>query len=127
MVRSPAASQRNGLSTSIIYNWITIEIMYPFREGDRYFTIEDNRIIESVWDDVSEEIYDASRGSGKMYFDTAHEAFLHLRLTHYGYMLSATEDALRQISNGANRPKDVANNILECLSMKEPKILFYPL
>ena len=99
--------------------------MYPFKEGDRYFTTEDNNIIESVWDDVSEELYDASKGSGKMYFHTAQEAFLFLRVNHYGYLLSASEDALQQISNGASNPKDIADNILVCFSFREPKVKLY--
>lgn len=101
--------------------------MYPFKEGDRYFTTEDNNIIESVWDSTSEEIYDASRGSGKMYFETAHEAFFFLRATHYGYLLSAAEDALIQISKGASNPKDIADNALDCFAMKEPKVKLYNL
>lgn len=30
---------------------------YPFEEGDIYYTIEDNAIVESVWDSVSEELH----------------------------------------------------------------------
>lgn len=32
--------------------------IYPFEEGDRYFTIENGDIVESVWDDISEDLYD---------------------------------------------------------------------
>tara|TARA_Y100001937_G_C7048914_1_gene298141 strand:- start:522 stop:872 length:351 start_codon:yes stop_codon:yes gene_type:complete len=33
-------------------------IVYPFRDGQTYYTIEDdNEIVESVWDDISEEFY----------------------------------------------------------------------
>lgn len=28
---------------------------YPFNEGDTYYTVEDGEIIESTWDDVSDE------------------------------------------------------------------------
>lgn len=31
---------------------------FPFNEGDTYFTIENGEVVESVWDDVSEELYD---------------------------------------------------------------------
>lgn len=33
---------------------------FPFSEGDTYFTVctERDEVIESVWDDVSEELYD---------------------------------------------------------------------
>ena len=34
---------------------------YPFAEGDTYFTIENGEVIESVWDDVSEEMYDENK------------------------------------------------------------------
>jgi len=32
--------------------------IYPFKEGDTYWTIEDRRMIKSCWDNVSEELYD---------------------------------------------------------------------
>ena len=44
---------------------------YPYNEGDVYYTIEDGTIIESVWDDVSEEIFDTD----KVYYDTLQEAY----------------------------------------------------
>lgn len=31
---------------------------YPFDEGDIYYTIENGDIVESVWDDISEDLYD---------------------------------------------------------------------
>ena len=34
--------------------------MYPFKEGDTYYTIKDGEIIESCWDDISEEMYRAN-------------------------------------------------------------------
>jgi hypothetical protein len=34
------------------YDW-----KYPFNEGDTYYTIEHDTIVESVWDEVSKEIY----------------------------------------------------------------------
>jgi hypothetical protein len=37
------------------------ETKYPFNEGDRYFTVEGKDVIESVWDDVSEEAYDETK------------------------------------------------------------------
>ena len=37
---------------------------YPFNEGDDYWTIEDDQIIWSCWDDQSEELFD----SNKIYF-----------------------------------------------------------
>lgn len=32
-------------------------IVYPFDEGDDYWTIEDNEVVYSCWDYVSEEMY----------------------------------------------------------------------
>jgi len=40
------------------YDYLNEENAYPFKHGDVYYTIEDDKIIESVWDDVSEELYD---------------------------------------------------------------------
>jgi len=45
---------------------------YPFNEGDNYFTIENNIVIWSAWDDVSEDIHDEN--PNKQYFKTAKEA-----------------------------------------------------
>lgn len=39
---------------------------YPFKEGDTYFTIEDDAVVESCWDDVSEELHTPD----KIYFKT---------------------------------------------------------
>jgi hypothetical protein len=30
---------------------------YPFNEGDIYYTIDNDEIIQSYWDQISEEIY----------------------------------------------------------------------
>ena len=34
--------------------------IYPFAEGDTYYTLENGEWIESCWDDVSEEMHDAN-------------------------------------------------------------------
>lgn len=48
---------------------------FPFKEGDTYYAPDEFGVIhESVWDDVSEEEYDADRG----YFATFHEALKHV-------------------------------------------------
>jgi hypothetical protein len=39
---------------------------YPFNEGDYYFTIDGNTIVESVWDEQSKELHSPN----KMYFDS---------------------------------------------------------
>ena len=45
-------------------------IEYPFEEGDTYYTIEDEDIVESCWDEQSEELYSES----KMYFSNIDDA-----------------------------------------------------
>jgi hypothetical protein len=47
---------------------------YPFDEGDTYYTVEDGQIVESVWDSVSEEIYDEF-GDKYKYFHTYRSAY----------------------------------------------------
>lgn len=52
------------------------EVVYPYKEGDSYFTIEGNSIVESVWDLASEELHDICP---KLYYNTlylAKEAYL---------------------------------------------------
>lgn len=56
------------------YEWV-----YPFSEGDTYYTIEHDTIVESVWDEESKEIY-LSNGnklynhSDQQYFSSLDEA-----------------------------------------------------
>ena len=45
---------------------------YPFNEGDDYYTIEDDIVIWSCWDDESEELHDEN--PSKQYFKTKKEA-----------------------------------------------------
>lgn len=45
---------------------------YPFNEGEDYYTIEDNQVIWSCWDDQSEELYDEN--PTREYFQTVREA-----------------------------------------------------
>jgi hypothetical protein len=61
-------------------------MQYPFKEGEHYFTIEDNTIVESVWDDQSEELYEPT----KMYFVNFLEAF-------YFYRFIKTDEMLRRL------------------------------
>lgn len=52
-------------------------IKYPFEEGDSYWTIEDdNEIIESCWDYISEELYDEN--PNKKLFSSKQEALDYL-------------------------------------------------
>jgi len=59
---------------------------YPFTEGEHYFTIEGNTVVESVWDDQSEEMYSPS----KLYFRTIWEAW-------YFYRFTKTDDVLHNV------------------------------
>lgn len=43
---------------------------YPFEEGDTYYTIEEDQIVESCWDCQSEELYSEST----MYFSSIDDA-----------------------------------------------------
>ena len=43
---------------------------FPFNEGDTYYTIEDNEVVMSCWDDISEELFDKN----KLYFVSKTEA-----------------------------------------------------
>ncbi len=66
------------LNSIILYNvyrlflWSMETNNYPYKEGDTYYTIEDNRVVRSCWDDMSEEMYDDD--PTKEYFDTWEEA-----------------------------------------------------
>ena len=54
------------------YDKITRNQVHPFREGDIYFTIEDGRIIKSVWDEQSIEMY--IKNPYQIYFRTEEQA-----------------------------------------------------
>jgi len=47
---------------------------YPFDEGDIYYYVTDEQIVTSVWDDVSEEIYDINKNKHR-YFHTYRSAY----------------------------------------------------
>ena len=42
------------------YDIMVNNIVYPFKEGDDYYTIEDGEIVKSCWDEISEELYMAN-------------------------------------------------------------------
>jgi hypothetical protein len=48
------------------------KVVYPFNEGDDYWTIEDGDVVWSCWDSVSEELYDEN--PNKKLFKTEQEA-----------------------------------------------------
>lgn len=51
---------------------------FPYIEGDTYYTIEHDTIVESVWDEESKEIYLLCLHD-KEYFDTLDNAITHFR------------------------------------------------
>lgn len=56
---------------------------YPFKEGEVYYTIEGCEIIESIWDEGSEELYD--QNPDRKYYSTAYNAIdvlYHERVSH---------------------------------------------
>jgi hypothetical protein len=64
---------------------------YPFNEGDTYYTIEGNCIVQSCWDDQSEELFDIN----EMYFTTLNEAI-------YFYKYQMNRDMLNSAVNLIN-------------------------
>jgi len=66
------------VNSIVLYNvyrlflWSMKTNNYPYKEGDTYYTIEDNRVVKSYWDDISEEMYDDN--PEQEYFDTWEEA-----------------------------------------------------
>lgn len=70
---------------------------YPFTEGERYFTIEDNTIVESVWDEQSEELY----SNNKTYFKTQLEAFYYYRFVRTDDMLNSAVEFIKSNGNGS--------------------------
>jgi len=49
---------------------------YPFDEGETYYVIEHGKVIESCWDDVSEEMNDEY--PNRMYFYSKNRAIAYL-------------------------------------------------
>ena len=71
---------------------------YPFNEGERYFTIEDNTIVESVWDEQSEELYTDK----KIYFRTQLEAFYYYRFIRTDEMLDSAVQFIELNENSSD-------------------------
>ena len=57
---------------------------YPFKDGDEYWTTEENNgnisAVRSCWDDVSEEIHD--NNPSQLYFSTEEEVIYHILKTN---------------------------------------------
>ncbi len=58
------------------YDYYTLKSLYchtyPFQEGETYYTIDQHGVVESTWDCVSEELYDAN--PNKIYFKELKQA-----------------------------------------------------
>ena len=52
------------------------ERLYPFNEGDDYWTIENGKVVWSCWDPVSEEMH--RENPGKIYYYSEDEAKISL-------------------------------------------------
>jgi len=52
-------------------------IVYPFKEGETYYTIEENEVVESCWDDISEIMY--RRNPEKRLFKSETQAIFYLQ------------------------------------------------
>lgn len=50
--------------------YLDYQIKYPYSDGDTYFTIEGGEVVESTWDQVSQELHD----SNIQYYSTQEEA-----------------------------------------------------
>lgn len=50
---------------------------YPFEEGDDYWTIEDNKVVWSCWDEISEDLYNMN--PNQVYYKTEAEAIQNLK------------------------------------------------
>ncbi len=68
VIESHIAKDKSGADRDCAYNealkqlWREFHIHkkaspYPFEEGDTYFTIENGEVVESCWDEVSEEMH----------------------------------------------------------------------
>jgi hypothetical protein len=57
---------------------------YPFKDGDEYWTIEENNgnisAVSSCWDDVSEEMHDEN--PNELYFSSEEEVIYHILKTY---------------------------------------------
>ena len=65
-----------------LYESTRLEKVYPFTDGDTYFTIEDGQVVESTWDCVSEEMFDEDVKGKMFYFKSKEDAVEFLKQTH---------------------------------------------
>jgi hypothetical protein len=79
------------------YDKIIRNQVYPFREGDIYFTLEDGRIIKSVWDDQSVEMH--IENPNQVYFRTDEEVIQRWKEMKALKCLSACHELLVRVEN----------------------------
>jgi hypothetical protein len=78
---------------------------YPFQEGDQYFTIEGDSVVQSVWDAQSEELYSIS----KSYFSTIQEAVYFYKMKQMQIMLTKSIECISNLDcddEESNRERD---------------------
>ena len=79
------------------YDKITRNQVYPLREGNSYYTIEDNRIIKSVWDDESIKMY--KENPNQAYFKSEEQAIQRWKELNALKCLKSCYDLLVRVEN----------------------------
>jgi len=74
VTKLPITASREVVYKAVVkfIKWYNSKGVYPFNEGDDYWTIEDGDVVRSCWDFVSEELYDEN--PNKKLFKTKQEA-----------------------------------------------------
>jgi len=95
--------------------------IYPFSEGDDYWTVEGDKIIWSCWDEQSEELHD----DDKLYFATEEEAEQWIITGEQLIMLwTQAENYLRLGRNGITLAlKDLFKEKFDKLNPKQKKFI----
>jgi hypothetical protein len=79
------------------------KVVYPFNEGDDYWTIEDRDVVWSCWDSVSEELYDEN--PSKKLFKTEQEA-----LDSDRFICGVCGDHVNEYTYNKDKDVDECNN-----------------
>lgn len=87
---------------------------HPFKEGENYWTIENNIVIKSCWDCESENLHTKN----KEYFETETEALQNVKINELYYLIAVMQKSFEKIafSNGVNAKKE-SKEMLECISL----------
>jgi hypothetical protein len=92
---------------------------YPFQEGDDYYTINGNNIIQSCWDDQSEELFDENPNS--LLFTTLNEAIFYYKYERNRDMLQSAISLIDSIKT--NESKELLDSLI--YFKDEPKISLF--